>query len=107
MRGPSWLVGKSTRFAEPESQPDPARLKARLDSVGRSFRRRLTDRIEDLFEEACLSGDLDTAEALLRAHATATARGVAERGRDRRDSAQTLARLHDTLRLRRTTPVAA
>lgn len=107
MRGPSWLVGKSTRFAEPEAPPDPVRLKARINGVARSYRRRLTDRIEDLFEEACLSGDLETAEALLRAHAIASARGVAERGRDRRDSAQTLARLHETLRLRRATQVAA
>lgn len=107
MRGPSWLIGKSTRFAEPETPPDPARLRARIDGVARSFRRRLTDRIEDLFEEACLSGDLETAEALLGAHATASARGAAGRGRDRRQSAQTLARLHDTLRLRRTTQVAA
>jgi hypothetical protein len=100
-------VGKSTRFAEPETPPDPARLQARINGVARSFRRRLTDRIEDLFEEACLSGDLETAEALLRAHATATARGVAERGRDRRDSGQALARLHETLRLRRTIQAAA
>ena len=37
-------------------------------SVGRltrTFRRRLRDRVEDLFQDACAAGDLDTAEELL------------------------------------------
>jgi hypothetical protein len=36
-----------------------------LGRINRSFRRRLRDRVEDLFQDACISGDLATAEELL------------------------------------------
>jgi len=36
-----------------------------LDRLNRTFRRRLRDRVEDLFQDACITGDLATAEELL------------------------------------------
>jgi hypothetical protein len=36
-----------------------------LGRISRTFRRRLRDRVEDLFQDACISGDLATAEELL------------------------------------------
>jgi hypothetical protein len=36
-----------------------------LGQLNRTFRRRLSDRVEDLFQDACVAGDLDTAEELL------------------------------------------
>ena len=36
-----------------------------LGRINRTFRRRLRDRVEDLFQDACISGDLSTAEELL------------------------------------------
>jgi hypothetical protein len=51
--------------------PDPHRPIPLYDPDGtargtnRNLRRRLRDRIEDLFQDACVSGDLVTAEELL------------------------------------------
>ena len=36
-----------------------------MNRLNRSFRRRLRDRVEDLFRDACVTGDLATAEELL------------------------------------------
>lgn len=102
MRRPSWLIGNKTRFDMPESPPvDGARMQARINSVRRSFRRRLTDQIEDVFDAACLSGDLETAEALLAAHACAAARRSPLPGPERRIAAGQQARLEDILAQRR------
>jgi hypothetical protein len=35
------------------------------DRLARTYRRRLNDGIEDVFDRACLGGDLETARALL------------------------------------------
>ncbi len=108
MRAPSWLIGSKAAMAEPETpKVDDERLKARLNAVRRSFRRRLTDRIEDLFEEACLSGDLETAEALLAAYERAGARAPGPHGRDRRVSEAALNQLRDSLAQRRQVSIAA
>jgi len=51
--------------------PDPGRPIPLYDPEGvlgqlnRTFKRRLGDRVEGLFQDACVSGDLDTAEELL------------------------------------------
>ncbi len=42
--------------------PRPAEAQGHAHRV---FRRRLSDRVEDVFHEACLNGDLETAEELL------------------------------------------
>lgn len=48
-----------------EPSPIDDRLSVRLNSLRQSFRRRLSDQIEAVFQEACLSGDIATAEDLL------------------------------------------
>jgi hypothetical protein len=55
-----------------------------LDRVNRTLRRRLSDRVEDAFKEACLSGDLDTAEELLTVLESMHARRCEKFGQDRR-----------------------
>lgn len=48
-----------------EPPPIDDRLSVRLNSLRQSFRRRLSDQIEAVFQEACQSGDLATAADLL------------------------------------------
>lgn len=60
-------VASEAHLGAPDAQRriplyDPAGSSGRLN---RGFRRRLRDRVEDLFQDACVSGDLDTAEELL------------------------------------------
>jgi hypothetical protein len=60
-------VASDARLAAPELQRpiqlyDPQGI---LGRINRTFRRRLRDRVEDLFQDACISGDLATAEELL------------------------------------------
>lgn len=63
MKAPSWMVGRRT--SSREISVTDQKIQERLNNVGRSLRRRLSDKIEVLFQEACLSGDLETAESLL------------------------------------------
>ena len=60
-------VASDARLAPPDllrliQLYDPEGL---LSRINRTFRRRLRDRVEDLFQDACISGDLATAEELL------------------------------------------
>lgn len=43
----------------------PERMPAALERINRTRRRRLADRVFDVFREACIAGDLNTAETLL------------------------------------------
>jgi len=80
--------------------PDPQRPIPLYDPGGmmnrmnRSFRRRLRDRVEDLFHDACVTGDLATAEELLGVLENMQKRRQAT-GQDRRagDSPFTAARV--------------
>ena len=63
MKAPNWMVGRRT--SSREISVTDQKIQERLNNVGRSLRRRLSDKIEVLFQEACLSGDLETAESLL------------------------------------------
>ena len=63
MKAPNWMVGRRTSSREVSATDQ--KIQERLNNVGRSLRRRLSDKIEVLFQEACLSGDLETAESLL------------------------------------------
>lgn len=68
-----------------EPPPIDDRLSARLNSLRQSFRRRLSDQVEAVFQEACLSGDLATAADLLATLERMQARAdVAEIGGRRR-----------------------
>jgi|ERR1700749_3353855 hypothetical protein len=59
--GPDLKLGAPDRGRRiPLYDPDGATAQA-----NRAFRRRLGDRVEDLFQDACVAGDLDTAEELL------------------------------------------
>ena len=102
MRAPSWLIGSKAALAEPETPKiDDERLKARLNAVRRSFRRRLTDRIEDLFEEACLSGDIATADDLFQTLERMQARAELRETNPRRRPRIPLAALRAELELSR------
>ena len=63
MKAPSWMVGRRT--SSRDMSVADQKMRERLDGIGRSLRRRLSDKIEALFQESCLSGDLETAESLL------------------------------------------
>lgn len=64
-KGLSWFVTGSRGFLNTRmsvAEPPPPRG---LDTVLRSLRRRLDDRVSEVFLAACVSGDLATAEKLL------------------------------------------
>ena len=78
-------TGAGARRIEPPAIDD--RLSVRLHSLRQSFRRRLSDQVEAVFQEACLSGDLQTAEDLLATLERMQARAdAAEAGGRRRPS---------------------
>ena len=90
MRGPSWLVARHVALSEPEKPTfDDPSLRARLQQLGRSLRRRFTDRLEDLIDEARLVGDLATAELLALARQRASQHGCASIGHERRQTGST------------------
>lgn len=67
-RLPSWLVPHKTGFRQPDGpEIQEERLRAYVNAARRSSGRRLSDRIEAVFEEACLARDIETAEYLLAA----------------------------------------
>jgi len=51
-------------FKGRDREPVPGIPADRLQRVQRSFRRRLSDQVEDVFHRACVEDDLQTAEAL-------------------------------------------
>ena len=62
-----WVVATGSALPAPDPSAkqevyDPQGLLARLN---RTFRRRLLDQVQDVFREACMSGDLDTAAELM------------------------------------------
>jgi hypothetical protein len=56
----------------------------RLERVHQVLRRRLDDAVEDVFQRACLNGDLDTARALLQVLEGMHDRRQAKHGNNRR-----------------------
>lgn len=74
-----WMVASGSELSAPDPSAkqevyDPQGMLARLN---RTFRRRLSDQVQDVFREACLTGDVDTAGELLL---------VLEKMHDRRNS---------------------
>lgn len=55
-----------------------------MDRISRTLRRRLSDGVEDIFQVACLSGDLEGAEDLLTVLVNLQARGRRAFGGERR-----------------------
>src|SRR5579863_4054230 len=86
--------------------PDPHRPIPLYDPDGtargtnRGFRRRLRDRIEDLFQDACVSGDLATAEELLNVLENAQRRRTPSAG-ERRIEDASFARAREELARRK------
>ncbi|HLJ05411.1 MAG TPA: hypothetical protein VKT26_04030 [Acetobacteraceae bacterium] len=70
------------------------------DRMNRTLRRRLSDRVMDVFNESCIAGDLDTAEELLAVMLAMHRRREAAMG-DRRLSTQDLDAARDDLAARR------
>ena len=82
----------------PLSTYDPRGM---LDRLSRTFRRRLSDRVEDVFRDACVLGDLDTAEALLAVLENMHARRCEKFGQDRRISDEGVVKARADLALRK------
>jgi hypothetical protein len=62
-----WMVASGSELTAPDPSAkqevyDPQGMLARLN---RTFRRRLADQVQDVFREACSTGDVDTAGELL------------------------------------------
>jgi len=87
------------RDIAPVSPPPPLEL-LMSKRVNPTLRRRLSDRVADVFQEACLGGDLATAEQLLGVMQDMHDRRVAA-GRDRRSGDAELQRARDELATRK------
>jgi len=65
-KGISWFVTDKLGFRKTHLPAADARLPPRgLETVLRTLRRRLDDKVADVFHAACVSGDLEVAEKLL------------------------------------------
>jgi hypothetical protein len=91
----STFVSRLTGLSEP-SVPY-----ARLERVSQVLRRRLDDAVEDVFNRACLNGDLDTASELLEVLKNMHARRQARVGQERRINDQLVLRATAELSRRR------
>lgn len=76
--------------------------KGLMDRINRTLRHRLSDRVEDLFQAACLAGDLDAADDLLTVLVKMHERRSARFGGDRRIGNDTIAQARAELARRRT-----
>ncbi len=93
-RLPSWLTSKKAQLREPESPELP---RARLNAVQQSTRRRLSDRVEAVFLEACLSGDHQAARHLLAALEWLQTRPASPAAKNRRLDPEYLPRMRNEL----------
>jgi hypothetical protein len=91
------------------SPPDPSRKVplydpgALLERLNRTFRRRLSDRVEDIFNEACMLGDLETAADLLTTFEKMHERRVTQFGGERRIDDVALVKAREELARRKLT----
>jgi hypothetical protein len=86
-------------------RPAPMSVVVR-DRINRVLRRRLSDRVSDVFDEACISGDLATAEELLAVLEAMHTRRQALVG-ERRLSADDMVRAREQLAARKAERAAA
>ena len=95
------------RDISPPDRPPPMPIGTVVrERINRVLRRRLSDRVEDVFQEACVSSDLDTAEELLHVLEAMHARRQALVG-DRRLSSADLVRAREELGRRKVDREAA
>lgn len=85
------------RIADQPAPYIPANILVQLKHM---LRRRLDDAVEDVFQRACLMGDLRTAEELLGVLENMEARRMLRYETDRRAHDDTLTRLRENLRQR-------
>jgi hypothetical protein len=83
-----------------------AALNDRINRVGQAHRRRIDDLIEEAFQHACLSGDMDTAAELVALLERKYDRWMAAHGTDRRAGDQRLSRMRDELSRRERVKIA-
>jgi hypothetical protein len=72
-----------------------------LERINKTLRRRLSDRIEAVFQAACMTGELDTAADLLTVLANVRERGRRAFGDERRISDDPVAKAQAALAARR------
>jgi hypothetical protein len=77
---------------------DPDRV---LERISKTLRRRLSDRIEAVFQAACMTGELDTAADLLTVLGNVRERGRRAFGDERRISDDPVAKAQEELVTRR------
>lgn len=87
----STLVGRMAVLSQPRAPAE------RLDRIHQAWRRRLDDAVEDVFRQACLAGDLDTAEGLLGVLGRMHTRRATRYGSERRISDDALRRAQEEL----------
>jgi len=97
------LVARNARLSPPDPHRrlevyDPEGL---MDRLNRTFRRRLSDRVEALFQEACLADDLDTAEELLTVLVNMHGRRSRNFGGERRISDEAVVKIREELSRRK------
>lgn len=107
MRRLTTLIAESfvRRNIPPAEQPPPISVVVR-HRINRTLRRRLSDRVVDVFQEACMTGDLETAEELLQVLEAMQARRQAIVG-ERRLSNEEVVRAREELASRREDRAAA
>lgn len=64
-RSSSWSIGRVFQSKEPEPPSFEQRVTERIAAMQEGFRRRVSDTIEIAFHQACLTGDMETAESLV------------------------------------------
>ena len=94
-------MGAPIAMSGTEPSPIDDRLSVRLNSLRQSFRRRLSDQIEAVFQEACLSGDIATADDLFQTLERMQARAELRETNPRRRPRIPLAPLRAELELSR------
>ena len=80
---------------------EPAVPRDRLERINQILRRRLDDSVEDVFDRACLHGDLDPAAELLDVLKAMHARRQVRAGPERRTSDQAIRRASEELARRK------
>ena len=91
----SWLLARRGRTVLPtqSAAPDRPIPAERMSRMYVALKRRLSDKIEDVLEEACVIGDLQTAEELLQVLEYMHVRQPRRMASDRRAQADRLASL--------------
>ncbi len=99
----AWLAAHCPRgwSAAEGRQPEQTLPQERMNRMYLSLKRRLSDKIEDVLDEACGIGDLQTAEELLSVLELMTARPPRLIGRERRDRTERLEELRRSVTLLR------